>query len=383
MKRYEALPVPSGRYTVGRTQMDFKFKASDDSERELTAIFFYPADSSEGKPTAEYAFPEFPQLWDNYMAASGVKIGYRFNFEIQTWCYEDVALSNQEERYPVVFYNHGGTTYPEQNTAVCQELASEGYIVVSVAHPGSGAFRMKDGRVVDFTEGFLDTLNSFNTQPAMIQYAAELMGGIKLERERALELSRLVLSPPESLRMGQYAELQSEDLSYVADCLYQMDSGEIESMFKGRLRLDLGLGSFGHSFGGATSAIVARKDDRFVCAIDYDGGMMGSLGYDMKKPFLMIGSTVSYNLDGVPMEENSEISLFALLSDVVHFDFGDFAFTANENALEMGMRGPRDPMDIHKILTTYTKAFFDKYLLKEDVDIESISFDGVELFDRY
>ena len=76
-------PKPVGSYTVGRTQMDFKYKASDNSERELTALFFYPSDSSEGKPTAEYAFPEFHSLRDELLVRLGATAGGEQLFDLQ------------------------------------------------------------------------------------------------------------------------------------------------------------------------------------------------------------------------------------------------------------------------------------------------------------
>lgn len=368
-----------GKHTVGRTQMDFAYTASDSSYREVTAVIFYPSDAAADGTPAQYTFPEFPDLWDVSMEANGFKVGYRFNFGIETCCFEDLPLSDSMKDYPVVFYNHGGTTYPEQNTAVCQELASAGYVVVSVAHPGSGAFRMKDGRVIDFTKEFLDTLDVFSVQPDMIAFAPEIMGGVKLEKGRALELSGRILTTPESMGMARFAQLQAEDVSYVADCLYKMNEGEIESPFKGRLRLGIGVGAFGHSFGGATSAIAARNDERIVCAINYDGGMMGSGGRDIGKPFLLLGNTVSYNLNADPLAVNSGDTWFVLLDNVVHFDFGDFPFNAGEEALELGMRGPREPEELHGILTAYTKAFFDKYLLGIDSGFEKLEFAGTEV----
>lgn len=58
MRTYEVFPAPVGSYTVGRTQMDLEYMASDHSTRELTAFVFYPSDSSEGKATSSYMFPE-------------------------------------------------------------------------------------------------------------------------------------------------------------------------------------------------------------------------------------------------------------------------------------------------------------------------------------
>ncbi len=379
MKTYDAFPKTIGNYTVGRTQIDFKYVASDNSERELTAFFFYPSDSSEGKPTAEYAFPELPSLWNESMVKNGLEMDNFFDFNIKTCCYEDLELSQKENRYPVVFYVHGGTTYPQQNTVTCQDLASAGYIVVAIGHQGGGVYRLKDGRLSHISKKYYEDLQEFGTDPVTKDIAPILVE--KLEKEKALEISRKVTSSPGAVKFTKYADLQSEDIRYVADCLYKMNTGDIGSIFKDRLKLEIGIGVFGHSFGGATTAIVCRDDDRFVCGIDFDGGLFCQ-DSDLKKPFMMLGSTVSYNVDALFLESNSGETYFVILDNVVHFDFGDFIFLAKNEALQLSLRGTRDAMELRNILTTYTKAFFDKYMLKKSVEIESLAFDGVEMIKK-
>lgn len=39
-------------------------------------------------------------------------------------------------------------------------------------------------------------------------------------------------------------------------------------------------------------------------------------------------------------------------------------------------------MEQRNIITSYTKAFFDKYMLKKDADIDSLTFDGVEMIKK-
>ncbi|MEO2212959.1 hypothetical protein ABGV40_19125 [Paenibacillus amylolyticus] len=75
----------------------FKYTASDHSERELTALFFYPLDSSEGKPTAEYAFPEFHSLRDELLVRLGGTAGGEqlFDSNFKTWSYDDLTLSEK------------------------------------------------------------------------------------------------------------------------------------------------------------------------------------------------------------------------------------------------------------------------------------------------
>ncbi|MFC9707706.1 choline esterase [Paenibacillus sp. NPDC056933] len=371
-------PKPIGSYTVGRTQMDFKYKASDNSERELTAFFFYPSDSSEGKSTAEYAFPEFHSLRDKLLVRLGGTAGDEqlFDSNFKTWSYDDLALSEKEKQYPVLFFVHGAGAYPQQGTLFSQDLASAGYIVVSIGHAESGVYKLKDGRTVGMSEEFMDDLTKYGMEAAALtppQIVTE-----KLEEEEAIKISRKLTSAPEAVKFAKYAVLQREDISYVADNLYKMNTGDIESMFKGRLQLEIGMGVFGHSFGGTTAAIVSRDDDRFVGAVNLDGNMLGALDSDLKKPFMQLSTVLAYNTNAFLLESNSEDTYFAIIDNVTHGDFSDSLFTTTDKA----SRGTRDAMEQRNIITSYTKAFFDKYMLKKETEIESLSFDGVEMIKK-
>ena len=341
----------------------------------MTALFYYPSDSDEGKPTAAYAFPEF-HAFRNELE---VKIGNKnsdplFDSDFKTWSYEDVALSEKETHYPVLFFSHGAGAYPDQGTLFAQDLASTGYIVVSVGHAETGVSKFKDGRIGAMSEEFMDELKSYSSRFAFRVLPRFNMIYKKFDQEKAMRISRKLTSKPEADRLSKYALLQSEDIRYVADNLYKMNTGDLESMFEGRLQLDLGLGMFGHSFGGTTAAIVSRDDERFIGSVNLDGNMVGALDSDFKKPYMQLGTVLAYNTNAFLLESNSEDTYFAIIDDVTHSDFSDSLFTGTYNE-----RGERDALEQRDILTSYTKAFFDKYMLKQEVDIEDIVFDGIEM----
>jgi predicted dienelactone hydrolase len=371
-------PKPMGSYTVGRTQMDFKYTASNHSERELTALFFYPSDSNQGKPTAEYAFPEFHSLRDELLVKLGGTAGGEqlFDSNFKTWSYDDLALSEKEKQYPVLFFVHGAGAYPQQGTLFAQDLASAGYIVVSIGHAESGVYKLKDGRTVGLSEKFMDEVTKYGMEAATLT-PPEIVTE-KLEEEEAIEIARKLTSAPEAVKFAKYAVLQSEDIRYVADNLYKMNTGDMESMFEGRLQLDIGMGVFGHSFGGTTAAIVSRDDDRFVGAVNLDGNMLGALDSDFKKPFMQLSTVLAYNTNAFLLESNSKDTYFAIIDNVVHGDFSDSLFTTTDKA----SRGTRDAMEQRNIIISYTKAFFDKYMLKKETDIDSLTFDGVEMIKK-
>lgn len=376
MALYNKFPEPVGSYIVGRTSKDFKYTASDTKEREMAAHIFYPADCSDGKPEAEYAFPELPSMRAELLAKLGNPADEQINISIKTCCYDGLALSGKEEQYPVLFYVHGGASYPQQGTVICQDLASLGYIVISIGHPGGGMFKLGDGRLVNLTGGFMEDILKYSAEAAalMIPRIAELTGG-KLDKERAVEISRELTAAPEATRFAEYARLQSEDIGHVADYLHGLSESGGLSFLRGRLKLDIGMGVLGHSFGGTTSAITCRDDGRFACGVNFDGNYLGCLDCDIKTPFMQLGTAIMYNTNAFILDSCSEDFYMLIIDNTHHYDFGDHLFTVGNEAF----KGARDVMETRKIITAYTAAFFDRHLLKKEAEIESLAFEGVEM----
>ena len=376
MVPFSGFPEPLGRFVVGREQMDFSCVKEDGKVCALTAFFFYPSDDSEGKTTARYSFPEYRSMRDELLKRIGSAPEKPFDEDFSTCCYEDIGLSGAAETYPVLLYNHGAGNFPQQGTMICQELASEGYLVVSVGHPGSGVQKCKDGRVIPVSEEFLEGLAAYGAEVVQLYMQTPQMLMAKLPDDEAYEISRKVTGAPEAVRFSRFALAQFEDVKCVADALEKINSGEIESIFTGRLDLKAGLGIFGHSFGGTVSAIACRDDARFVCGVNYDGNMLGALDSDLKKPFLQLCTPLAYNTNAFLLRSNSGENDCVIIDNIHHYEFCDSLFTNRDE----GFIGSRDPMEIRKLITSYTKAFFDRHLLKQKrTALETLSFPGTEL----
>ncbi|WP_339843615.1 choline esterase [Paenibacillus sp. FSL W7-1088] len=377
MRTYDAFPEPIGEYTVGRTQMDLEYTASDHSKRELTAFVYYPSDSNEGKTTSTYMFPEvYEMLKKQSLVTAYLKGEDFFSIDIKTQCYDDLALSGKEKRYPVLFYVCGGGGSPEWGTVICTDLASIGYIVVSIGHQNSTMYKRKDGRLFNVSTGFSDAITALSEDPEMLALAGKME--MRPDDETAIEICRNVLALPILSKLTEYSELQAEDVRYVADCLYKLDSGELNSIFKGRLLLDIGIGIIGHSYGGPTTAIVCRDDDRFACGIGLDSGAFGLQDSDLKKPFLLLFCEPNYNMNAIIGANNSMETYYFSVDRVAHLDYCDIVFTyANEE-----LRGERDAMEMRNLVTDYSKNFFDHYLLQKEASVESLAYDGVDLIKK-
>ncbi|MEL4009832.1 choline esterase [Bacillus velezensis] len=374
MKRYDAFPEPIGGYTVGRSQMDFEYTAPDHTKRELTAFVYYPSDSSEGKTTSTYMFPEVCEMLDEQPLLTALKDAY--TIDIKTQCYDGLALSGMEKRYPVLFYVCGGGGSPEWGTVICTDLASMGYVVVSIGHQNSTMYKRKDGRLFNISKDFSDIIMAFSEDPEMMALAGKME--MRPDDETAIEMCQNVLTLPILDKLTEYSELQAEDVRYAADYLVKLDSGELNSIFKGRLLLDIGMGIVGHSYGGATTAIVCRDDDRFACGIGLDSGAFGLQGSDLKKPFLLLFSEPNYNMNAIIGANNSMDTYYFSVDRAAHLDYCDIVFTSVNEEL----RGERDAMEMRNLVTDYTKNFFDHYILQKAASVESLAYDGVDLIKK-
>ncbi len=370
MKKYNEFPKPIGDYIVGRTKMDFDYVASDQSIREITAFIYYPSDDNEGKNTATYMFPEVYEMLGEHPLLAMLKDSYSIDFKTQ--CYEDISLSEKEKKYPVVFYVCGGGGSPEWGTVLCSDLASKGYIVVSIGHQNTTMYKRKDGSLHNIAKGFSDVLIDFGSDPTMLSLSQRMV--MRPDHETALEICRSVLALPILEKLKEYSIMQEEDVRYVADCFVSLNSGEIQSMFKGRMMLENGMGIVGHSYGGPTTAMVCRDDERFSCGIGLDSGAFGLGESDLNKPFLLLYCDPNYNMNAVIGENNSKETYYYSIDRVQHLDYCDIVFTCTNDAI----RGERDAMEMRSIITDYTKVFFDHNLLQKEYNIDMLKYEGVD-----
>ena len=332
--------------------MDFEYTASDYSKRELTAFMYYPSDSSEGKTPSTYMFPEvYEMLHDQPLVTEYLKKINFFSIDMKTHCYDDVALSRKKERYPVLFYVCGGGGSPEWGTVLCSDLASMGYVVVSIGHQNSTMYKRKDGQLLNVSKDFSSVIMAFSEDPEMMTLAGKMK--MRSDDETAIEMCRNVLSLPIINELTRYSEQQAEDVKYAADYLHKLDSGESKSIFHNRLLLGIGMGIAGHSYGGPTAAFVCRDDDRFVCGVGLDSGAFGLLDSDLNKPFLLLFSEPNYDMNAIIGANNSMETYYFTVDGAAHLDYCDIVFTCVDEEL----KGTRDTLEVLSCDGLYEDVF--------------------------
>lgn len=233
------LPKPVGEYTVGITEMNFKdlnrkgvFPVDKGAPREIPATIFYPAESDEGKANAPYAFPEAFEI----LKKMSFGLFSKTMLDVKTHCYPDVDVSKKMEKYPVILFNHGYSSFTTQSTVLCADLASSGYVVVSIGHPHeSGAVRYLDGRVIKMDKTFLEKLTK-GTSGTVRRKLMRIVKEKNLSDLEAMQTARLYYNVvPDSLMNN--VQVWVDDSAFIADQMEIVNAGDIPSIFKGKLDL--------------------------------------------------------------------------------------------------------------------------------------------------
>ena len=135
------VPKPTGEYAVGTftytVKDDRKEVAYQSDMRSVTARVYYPVlkESVKGLPKAA-AMSENMQKGFK----SAFKVAPDFKKDPQanhSECYTD-APKISGEKFPLVMFNHGMLSYREGNSFLCIDIASHGYVVISVGHSYEG-----------------------------------------------------------------------------------------------------------------------------------------------------------------------------------------------------------------------------------------------------
>ncbi len=152
--------------------------------------------------------------------------------------------------YPLVVFSHGAFGVIDSNTSTCTELASNGYVVVSIAHPYQAAY-VKDtnGKITIGSTEFLNEMYQDN--------GTDTIEG----EERNYKQTK------------KWMEIRTGDENFVLDTILEKAKKGDNEPFD-RINVDE-IGLFGHSLGGASSVEIGRQRDDIGAVIDLEGTMFG------------------------------------------------------------------------------------------------------------
>ncbi|TDV42691.1 alpha/beta hydrolase family protein [Actinophytocola oryzae] len=216
------LPRPSGPHPVGVRQRHLAQRGRPDpwhpeADRELMISIWYPAHDCD-RPHARYLDPLVARKYttDGVLGVPPDTVD---------WATPTVTARRQappDGRHPVVVYAPGSGNSRALGTVLVEDLASHGYVVVTVDHTYETPIEFPGGRLVDV---------GIPADPPDLEAAKRL-----------------------------YMDAREADVHFVLDQLVDEPNADLDR-----------LGLFGHSAGGVIATRVMRADPRVRAMANLDG----------------------------------------------------------------------------------------------------------------
>jgi predicted dienelactone hydrolase len=289
------LPVPDGPHRVGVRA----FELIDDGRRGLLGTpageprrlpirVWYPAANDAQGPSRPYLESfEAMALGRNFVRGPHF---FAYLSRIDTHSILEARVKRAPGAWPVVLYNHGYWCYPEQNTAMMEQLASHGYVVVSIGHPGDSIeARFADGTVVQPYDA-RDELRDAELRAGAAAYTSRTTGDARMAALKRFEAGTM------AHRLGQSALIWRDDNLFVFQALRSARVPERAREIAAAVDYET-LAVIGMSFGGSTAPAVCEALPECKAAVNLDGESFDFSMYndELRAPLLMLLTGQPFN----------------------------------------------------------------------------------------
>jgi platelet-activating factor acetylhydrolase isoform II len=283
-----SLPRPTGRYPVGTIQLHLTDRsranpwAASPARRELMASVWYPARDAARYPPAPHMLPAAAAHFGS--AAGPAATLYRIPPGTAGWAatltsgHQDAPAARNGGPFPVVLYSPGAGEPRTWGTTLVQDLASRGYVVVTI----DATYEASE---------------------------VEFPGGQVVTSVLQAELARAQKNHTIGALLQKVLDVRVADTRFVAGQVAALAAGHHPGHDPGAGHLPTGLaaaidphriGMFGVSAGGFTAAQAMAEDPRIKAGIDLDGAtdtplVTGSqhlapvFDHGLRQPFLLMG----------------------------------------------------------------------------------------------
>jgi predicted dienelactone hydrolase len=250
------LPAPTGRYSIGTRALRLVDSSRRDPlvkarpYRELMVSLWYPAGPSN-RPLAPHMSQMAAADWDRHSApAMGIKQGSMDWAATTTHAREGAPVDRKAGSLPVVLFAPGDGGPRTLGTVLVEELASRGYLVVTVDHT-------YEADQVEFPGGRV---------------------------ERAVPLPSKLTPNVIAKLLRKHAKIRLADMRFVLDRLDKIAG------LRGVMDLSK-IGILGQSIGGSVAAQLAHDDPRIDAGVNLDGSYVGPIARTgMGRPFLQFAA---------------------------------------------------------------------------------------------
>ncbi|MGN2638896.1 alpha/beta hydrolase family protein [Nocardia takedensis] len=260
------MPEPTGAETVGVVDLHLVDTSRRDpyrpgDTRELMVSIWYPAADGAREPVRRpWLSPNLARIYTDTLIQVGTSPDKQWTFA-PGHGQVDAAANVSSGPRPVVVFSPGMGMPRELSTAHAEDLASHGFVVVTMSHTHeSSATEFPDGRIEpsvlpptpDPAQAQTQIATALTTRVADTRFVldelADIAGGnnpdqypLPVDLPRALDMSKVVM--------------------------------------------------FGHSLGGATAAQAMHDDPRILAAANLDGALWGSVLTDgVDRPLMLVSS---------------------------------------------------------------------------------------------
>lgn len=359
------LPVPGGPHLVGTTTFDIvdgeraELLTDDPADvRTFSVRAWYPADPGTSTRPERYREPTpiHGAITAEDANAPGGPPSIIFSHlrHIRTHAHRD-ADPSPDGPFPVLVFSTGFLSSADNAQVLAQEMASRGWIVLSMTHPyESESVQHEDGRIVPFTRQHAQDFVEHVEQTAPLW--AEFWSTEDIERRRAVAHSILDVDS----FMDRQVRIRSADIRATIDALAwgrAAPAGLIEAMDLSRLAVA------GHSLGGATAAQVLLDDPRFLAGINMDGFQFGDLasGARLDRPFALVYSESFAGANEFLEDRLGPAATVLTVAGATHMNFTDDAIVMPITR-RLGMAGTIETARMQRLLIDIVTTFLDTHV---------------------
>lgn len=244
-------------------------------------------------------------------------------------------------RYPVVILSPGFGSTPKWHTAQIEQLVSQGFVVVGVNPTYEAPVLVPDGRLLIQASVF------------------DLKNAGKEAEFRTF---------------NEATAIRASDVRFVLNELQRINAKDTQGLLTGRLDLSR-IGIIGHSLGANTAVEAMRTDPRIKAAISMDCGEYGELFRQeskerLSRPLMVMSREKLERWSQLLYQRGTRDTYLLKIEGSVHATFSDYGlllplFAAHSTEAEPPVKqsvGSISPERASRIISTYTVAFFGRYL---------------------
>ena len=372
--------APTGHYKVGTTSFDYEFGSAITGRlRKLNVKAWYPTHSIDGARDV---------MQSEETALAVVKIFNLPEFlatSDKSHSYTEAPIATDEALYPVIIFNHGFASFPTQNTVQMQNLASHGYIVLSMAHPGiSLVTEYTDGTSMVY-DGQHPAYIAFHQQVADLEGAGQAFDGFLQNVNIDGDFEAFWQDFDQIRQSPLYIGLQPVFKQWIEDSNSLVDAiangqGSVLSPAIGTYMSRGKIGIFGHSLGGVTASFSSMSNGNIVASLNLDAPPLFSvdikqLNFNKPSCYLMSdivnmgGKLLDLRRTNVPLlQKSSAFGCNAIYKGAAHMSFTDMNYVGVMKLA--GQLGKVDQQKMGEEVNQMILWFFDKSLKDSDADYQ-------------